>query len=55
LAQRYAALTEQMTWEEQGASIKKNSSDSGGLLPANGPLPEPTGHRGGGRPCRLGT
>ena len=23
LAQRYAALTEQMTWEEQGASIKK--------------------------------
>ena len=23
LAQRYAALTEQMTWEEQGAEIKK--------------------------------
>jgi hypothetical protein len=23
LAQRYAALTEQMTWDEQGASIKK--------------------------------
>jgi len=23
LAQRYAALTEQMTWEEQGAGIKK--------------------------------
>jgi hypothetical protein len=23
LAQRYATLTEQMTWEEQGASIKK--------------------------------
>lgn len=23
LAQRYAALTEQMTWEEQGAAIKK--------------------------------
>src|SRR2546422_295024 len=30
LAERYARLTEQLTWEEQAAGVKKNSSASGG-------------------------
>lgn len=47
LAERYAKLTEQLTWAQQSAGIKKNSSASGGLLPANRALPEPAGHRGG--------
>src|SRR5690349_2370907 len=32
---RYAELTEQLTWERQSASIKKNSSDSRRPLPAH--------------------
>jgi len=43
LADRYAQLTEQMTWNEQSPSVKKNSSASGGPLPANGALLEPPG------------
>src|SRR6266478_2547142 len=46
LAQRYALLTEQLTWDQQSAGVKKNSSASGGLLPANRRLSEPTGQRG---------
>ena len=55
LAERYALLTEQLTWEQQAAGIKKNSSASGGLLPANSALPESTGTGGCHRLCRLGT
>ena len=40
LAQRYAALTEQMTSDRRVPRLKRNSGASGGLLPANGPLPE---------------
>ena len=55
LAQRYAALTEQMTWDQQGAEIKKSSGASGGLPPASRPLPESAGHPGGHGLCRLGS
>ena len=55
LAERYALLTEQLTWAEQAAGIKKNSSASGGVLPANRALSEPTGQRRSNRLCGLGT
>jgi hypothetical protein len=35
LTRRYAELTEQLTWDQQSAQVKKNSSASGGLLPPN--------------------
>lgn len=35
LTRRYAELTEQLTWDRQGAQTKKNSNASCGLLPAN--------------------
>ena len=55
LAERYAQLTEQMTWQEQAAGVKKNSSAFGGLPPANRALPEPAGHRGRDRFCGGGS
>ncbi len=45
LAERYAQLTEQLTWDQQAAGVKKNSSAFGGLLPADRALSEPAGHR----------
>jgi hypothetical protein len=55
LAERYARLTEQLTWEQQAAGVKKNSSAFGGFPPANRALPEPPGHRGRDRFCRVGS
>ena len=52
LVERYAALTEQMTWDQQTRDIKKSSRASGGLPPANRVLPEPALDRGGARLCR---
>jgi len=53
LADRFAALTEQLTWDQQSEVVKKSSAASGRLPPQNGRFPEPDLDQGFGSLGRL--
>ena len=53
LVERFAALTEQISWKEQPETVKKSSTASGSLFPQNGGVPEPDLGPRPGTLCRL--